>query len=59
MKKEKLNEFEIYLLNTGLSLVVKEMKKEIQTTIDSGKNPMMTDSFVDMVESQIKNKLGI
>ena len=53
----KFNGFENYLLVQGLNKLVDEMKAEIRNIEESGKNPLMTIGYVDMVVKDTLDKL--
>ena len=55
--KVELNGFEMYLLKQGLGVVRKEMKEEIQRIESEGKNPLMTEGYVDMICDELESKL--
>ena len=54
----KFNQFEKYLLVQGLERVALEMKADIRNIEESGKNPLMTIGYVDMVVRDALDKLN-
>lgn len=50
--------FEKYLLVQGLERVALEMKVDIRNIEESGKNPLMTIGYVDMVVRDVLDKLN-
>lgn len=46
---KKLNGFESYLVIEGLALLKEAWKKDIEEVRAKGKNPLMTEGYVDMV----------
>ena len=46
---KKLNGFESYLAIEGLALLRDAWKKDIKEVEAQGKNPLMTEGYVDMV----------
>jgi len=46
---KKLNGFESYLVIEGLALLKDAWKKDIEEARAKGKNPLMTEGYVDMV----------
>ena len=57
--KNKLNDFDKYLLSDGIDMVHEKMVSEIEKTIASGNQPIMTVGFVGMIVNELKDKLGI
>jgi len=55
----KLNGFESHLAINGLIKVGEEIKADIQETIRRGKNPLMTEGYVDMVVNDAINKIKL
>ena len=53
----KFNGFEKYLLVQGLERVALEMKADIRDLEESGKNPLMTVGYVEMVVKDTLDKL--
>ena len=53
----KFNGFEKYLLVQGLERVALEWKADIRNTEESGKSPLMTIDYVDMVVRDTLDKL--
>ena len=54
---KKFNGFERHLLETGLNLVMDQMKDDICKIEASGKNPLMTKDYVDMIFAETLEKL--
>ena len=54
----KLNGFESYLVTTGLQLLAEQMKEDIRETEKQGKNPIMTQGYVDMVVADAIHKIN-
>ena len=54
---KKFNRYEKWLLETGLVLLTAKMKKEIAEAEEQGKNPIMTQGYVDMVAKETLDKL--
>jgi hypothetical protein len=46
---KKLNGFESYLVIEGLNAIRNEWKKDIKQVEAQGKNPLMTEGYVEMV----------
>ena len=53
----KLNGFEKYLIVTGVERVALEMKADIRNIEESGKNPLMTIGYVEMVMKDLLSKV--
>ena len=53
----KLNGFEKYLIVTGVEKVALEMKADIRNIEESGKNPLMTIGYVEMVMKDLLSKV--
>lgn len=53
----KFNGFESYLILEGVDKVRLEMIKEIRAIEESGKNPLMTEGYVEMIFEELKNKV--
>ncbi len=56
---KKINEFEKHLIARGLGLVIAEVTAEIKEVESKGKIHIFDESFVPMVVSDLKVKLGI
>lgn len=54
---KKFNRFEKHLLESGLKIVTDNMKSEIRKIEESGKNPIMTEGYVDMICKETLEKL--
>jgi len=54
----KLNGFENYLTTTGVQIIAEQMKEDIRETIKLGKNPIMTEDYVDMVVADAIHKIN-
>ena len=57
MAQVKLNGFEKYLIVTGVERVALEMKCDIRNIEESGKNPLMTIGYVEMVMKELLSKV--
>ena len=57
--KNNLNDFEKHILSEGIDMVHSKMFFEARKTKDAGKQPIMTVEFVNMIISELKDKLGI
>ena len=57
--KNKLNDFDKYLLSDGIDMVHEKMVSEIEKTIASGNQPIMTVGFVGMIVNELKGKVGL
>ena len=55
---KKFNEFEKYLLSEGLKLFSEQMRADVKSYEDSGKMPLYTIRYVDMVERNLLEKLN-
>ena len=53
----KLNGFEKYLIVTGVERLADEMKAEIRNIEESGKNPLMTTGYIEMVMKDLLSKV--
>jgi hypothetical protein len=56
---KKLNGFESYLVINGLNKVCEEMKADIIAYENSGKVPLMTTSYVDMIITDAIKKIEL
>jgi hypothetical protein len=54
---KKLNGFESYLVIEGLNNLKEEYKKDIRRVIEEGKNPLMTENYIEMVVEETINKI--
>jgi hypothetical protein len=54
---KKLNSFESYLVIEGLNGIKEEYKKDIRRIISEGKNPIMTEGYIEMVVEDTINKI--
>jgi len=54
---KKLNGFESYLVIEGLNGIKEEYKKDIRRIISEGKNPIMTEGYIEMVVEDTINKI--
>ena len=54
---KKLNEFESYLVIEGLNNLKEEYKKDIRRIVKEGKNPLMTETYIEMVVNETINKI--
>jgi hypothetical protein len=54
---KKLNSFESYLVIEGLNNLKEEYKKDIRRIIEEGKNPLMTQGYIEMVVEETINKI--
>jgi hypothetical protein len=50
---KKFNGYEMWLITEGLKLAAKGMKEEIRKTEESGKMPLMTPGYVDMITNDL------
>jgi hypothetical protein len=55
---KKFNEFEKYLVSEGLKLFSEQMRADVKAYENSGKMPLYTVSYVDMVERELLEKLN-
>ena len=53
----KFNGFESWLIVEGINKVATEMKADIRATEESGRTPLMTESYVDMVAKDAIDKV--
>ena len=56
---KKLNGFESYLVIEGLALLKDAWKKDIEEVRAKGKNPLMTEGYVDMVINDTIEKIKL
>jgi hypothetical protein len=56
---KKLNGFESYLVVEGLNVLRNEWKKDIKEVIERGKNPLMTEAYVEMVINDTIEKIKL
>ena len=54
---KKLNSFENYLVIEGLNNIKEEYKKDIRRIIGEGKNPLMTEGYIEMVVNETIDKI--
>ena len=54
---KKLNGFESYLVMEGLAMLKEAWKKDIEDVRAKGKNPLMTEGYVDMTVSETITKI--
>jgi len=54
---KKLNGFESYLVIEGLNNLKEEYKKDIRRIVEEGKNPLMTETYIEMVVEETINKI--
>ena len=54
---KKLNVFESYLVIEGLNGIKEEYKKDIRRIVSEGKNPIMTEGYIEMVVEDTINKI--
>jgi len=54
---KKLNSFESYLVIEGLNNLKEEYKKDIRRIVKEGKNPLMTETYIEMVVEGAINKI--
>ena len=54
---KKFNGFEAHLLEQGLKMYVDNMVKDISEAESSGRRPIMTVGYIEMVQSEILMKL--
>ena len=54
---KKLNGFENYLVIEGLAMLRDAWKKDIEEVRAKGKNPLMTEGYVDMVVTDAIEKI--
>ena len=54
---KKLNSFESYLVIEGLNSLKEEYKKDIRRMVKEGKNPLMTEGYIEMVVEETINKI--
>jgi len=54
---KKLNGFESYLVIEGLNNLKEEYKKDIRRIVKEGKNPLMTETYIEMVVNETINKI--
>jgi len=54
---KKLNSFESYLVIEGLNSLKEEYKKDIRRVVEEGKNPLMTEGYIEMVVEETINKI--
>jgi hypothetical protein len=54
---KKLNSFENYLVIEGLNSIKEEYKKDIIRIIGEGKNPLMTEGYIEMVVNETIDKI--
>jgi hypothetical protein len=54
---KKLNSFENYLVIEGLNSIKEEYKKDIRRIIGEGKNPLMTEGYIEMVVNETIDKI--
>jgi len=54
---KKFNGYEMWLITEGLKLVANDMKEGIRKTEESGKMPLMTPGYVDMITNDLIEKV--
>jgi len=54
---KKFNRFERHLLESGLEMIKDDMKHEICKIEAKGKNPIMTQEYVDMIILDLETKI--
>ncbi len=54
-----LNDFEKHILSEGIDLIHTKMFDEVIAAKTAGKQPIMTVEFVNMIISELKDKLSI
>jgi hypothetical protein len=54
---KKLNGFESYLVIEGLNNLKEEYKKDIRRIVKEGKNPLMTETYIEIVVNETINKI--